>query len=239
MNRMLLPLVVGLFTAACGARITEPTVQPETEVKQEASIASPTAAGPSSIERVVPLPTSIPIPTLPALISEPDEEEKSSAEASIVMADLGPLAALEDNLATGQPAPDLDIYALGDWTFNLSAQRGNYVLLYPTIVGCGDCVFTLAQLAAAYPEAGAENLKVVIIDLFPEDIPEIWLEFVDLYPDLGFIWGVVTSTDFVIDYEIRSLGTILVVDPEGRLVFRRNYPLAEDEFRQLFDLLIG
>ena len=235
MIKFLLPLLLALITGACGASVAAPSIQPEIEVKQEAAI-EPTAK--SSVEEATPEPTAIPVPTLPAVIYEPEKEE-NLADTSIVAANLGPLAALEDNLATGLPAPDLDIRALGNWTFNLSEQRGSYVLLYPTVVGCGDCVFTLAQLAAAYSEVGAEDLTVVIIDIFAGDIPEIWLEFVDQYSDMEFIWGVVNSTDFVIDYEIRSLGTILVVDPEGRLVYRRNYPLAEDEFRQLFDLLMG
>jgi len=238
MTRIFPTLLIGFLAAACGARNVAPAVQPEIEVMREAATEKPAAIEPSSTEQVTPERTAIPTATIPVAISV-SEEVENTADASIVNANLGPLAALDDNLATGQPAPDLDISALGGLTFNLAAQRGSYVLLYPTVVGCGDCVFTLAQLAAAYPEVGAENLTVVIIDIFAGDIPEIWLEFVDQYADMGFIWGVVNSTDFVIDYEIRSLGTILVVDPEGRLVYRRNYPLAEDEFRQLFDLLIG
>ena len=235
MNRFLLLTLVALFAAACGAVLGESPTELVVEAQQEAAFTDPAAAKP---EEMVPQPTAILIPTLPALVSS-SEDDQEIAELPFVGADLGPLAAMEDNLATGQTAADFDVRALGGSTFNLSAQRGSYVLLYPTVVGCGDCVFTLSQLAAAYPEAGAENLKVVIIDLFPEDVPEIWLEFVDLYSDLGFIWSVVNTTDFVIDYEIRSLGTVLVVDPQGKLVYRRNYPLVEDEFRQLFDLLKG
>lgn len=180
-------------------------------------------------------PTPVDLPTLPPPVVASDEPAPT-AEGALV-ADVGVFATMPENVATGQSAPDFSARALGQRTFELSAARGSYVLIYPTVIGCGDCVFTMSQLAAAYPDHAGANLEVVLLNLYPEDVPESWSGFVELYPELGAVWAVVDSIDFVVDYEVRSLGTMLLVDPEGRLVYRRNFPLVEDEFRELFALV--
>lgn len=156
-----------------------------------------------------------------------------------VSTNIGVFAELPGNQATGELAPDFDGRALRNWNFSLSALRGSYVLLVPTAIGCGDCVFTLNQLAAAYPDYRDANLQLVILNLYPDDVPESWGPFAAAYVGLDAIWGVVNSGGFVVDYDIRSLGTVLLVDPAGKLVFRSDFSLVEEEFRRLFALITG
>lgn len=200
----------------------------------------PAPTAPSEVQPPAPTasPTTLPTaaPTRPPTATPPPPT--ATPDPALAQA-LGPFAGLFDNQATGAPAPDFSARVLGGWTFVLSAQRGSWVLVIPTVVGCGDCVFTMQELAQAYPEFQGRGLQVVLLNLYPQDVPESWNFFVDLYPEQDFLWAVVDSPDFVVDYNIQTLGTSLLIDPEGRLVFRQEYPLLADEFRQLFALALA
>jgi hypothetical protein len=91
-------------------------------------------------------------------------------------------------------------------------------------------------MTGAYPDYRGRGLKVVILNLYPDDTPETWQPFADYFAEPEFLWGVVSLTSFVVDYNLISSGATLLVDPEGNLVFRSDYPLVADGFRQLFDL---
>ncbi len=250
MKPILSALVLVLMATTCDSHFQpsgdaanpEVQVQAPPEEEYQASEVSQAgnvpASGPTSIPNEIILsPTAPPIPTLLAPVVVSDEPE--APEDPVVAADIGVFATMPDNIATGQAAPDFDVRALENRTFTLSASRGSYVLVFPTVIGCGDCVFTMGQLAAAYSDYQDANLKLVLLNIYPEDVPETWGEYIDLYPELDAIWAVINGIDFVVDYEVRSLGTILLIDPDGRLVYRRNYSLGEEEFRQLFSLIIS
>ena len=240
-------LVLVLVATACSSRflpvgdVPEPAAQlrAQPEVEGQALEVSPAESGfsgsPSSTpDEIVLSPTPVPVAPQPVPDFVGQEVEEPADPA--VLAEIGVFAEMRDNLASGDLAPDFEVRAIGNWTFSLSAQRGSYVLVVPTAIGCGECVFTMNQLAAAYPDYRDKNLQLVLINMYPEDEPKSWDAYVEAYPDLGAVWGVVSSVNFVVDYDIRSLGTILLVDPEGKLVFRSDFPLIEEELRQLFDL---
>lgn len=178
---------------------------------------SPTAAAPQTREPTA-APTVAVAPSAPASIAR--------------------IVALPGNLATGEPAPDFTARVLGGDTFRLSAQRGSPVLLLPTVVGCGDCIFALREISVAYSDFRGRGLKAVILSLYPDDTPTTWQEYADYFAEPEFIWGVVDSTDFARQYNITTLGTTLLVDRGGRVVFRSEYPLFADGFRRLFDLVL-
>lgn len=181
------------------------------------------------------LPTPPPIGPLPTSpfdgLNEPTLENPDTQNL------IGAFASLSDNTATGVLAADFSANMLGEWTFTLAAQRGSFVLIYPTVIGCADCVFTMDQIAQAYPEFQDSDILVVMLNLYPDDVAERWQSFIDLYPGLDFQWGVVDSLEFVINYDLYSLGTVLLINPDGNLVFQNKYPLTADQFRQLFTLV--
>ena len=237
LKRLTVPLTVAFLAAACSSRL--PTIPETIDDSVEAGniVAEDSAVDLNLATETAPPPDPTPAPIEPTLA--PTQEQENSADSATEVAthaEIGVFAEMRDNLAGGEQAPDFEIRALGNSTFSLSAQRGAYVLVVPTAIGCGECVFTMNQLAASYPDYRDSNLKLVLINMYPDDVPESWDAYVEAYPDLGAIWGVVSSVDFVVDYDIRSLGTILLVDPEGKLVFRSDRPLIEDELHQLFGL---
>ncbi len=213
MNKVMVPLALaGLLLAACALPSTATPVAPTV---------TPAPMRPSDTPQ--PSPTAAPIlePTL-----TPETRPASFAD----------FAALSGNLATGEPAPDLTARVLGVGAFTLSKQRGSFILLIPTVVGCGDCILTLQEIAKVYPDYRGQGLKVIMLNLYPDDVPESWQEYMGLVNEPEFLWGVVDSIDFVIQYNITTPGTLLLVDRDGNLVFRSNTPIRADDFRRLFDL---
>ncbi|MFQ5408961.1 MAG: hypothetical protein ACE5FI_11160 [Anaerolineales bacterium] len=211
------------------------------------------AATPLASETAETVVVEIPSP-LPA-VSEPTEAvtpavvaPTATAEALPAMEDspagsaqgaaLSAFADFPGNLAQGEPAPDFEARVMGGAPFVLSAQDG-YVLLIPTVVGCADCLFNMQEISTAYPDYRESNIAVVLLNLYPDDEPDSWQQYAELIPESAFLWAVVNSTDFFTDYNIQTLGTTLLISPEQRVVFRSEYPVFADGFRQVFDLALA
>ncbi len=231
MKRLAILFALALIVSACAGQPVTPTAPPPTPVVE--AMLPPTVA---------PTPTTLPPTVAPTPTPEPTAIPTVAPTLAVLPPTVGPgvtvtsFADLPGNVANGETAPDFTARILGGSKFTLSKQRGSPVLLFPTVVGCGDCIFVMQEMTAAYPDYRGRGLKVVILNLYPEDVPETWQPFADYFAEPEFTWGVVNSTDFVVQYNITSLGTTMLVDPEGSLVFRREFPLLADEFRQLFDL---
>lgn len=144
--------------------------------------------------------------------------------------------AVPGNIATGKLAPDFAIHTLGDETMNLSDWRGQYILLLPTTPGCGECMLHINMLEAVYPDFRGQGIQVVLLDLTPENNPGYWEFLANNINEPEYVWGTATSTDFVLNYEIKTLGTILLIDPDGRIVYRSEKVQPSAVYRQLFEL---
>ena len=229
MKQLTLLCVLVAVASACTSEpdvAALPTTQPAT-----ASIAAPTSPATAAN-----LPTPNREPSLSPTLAPATVASTSTPgpEVPILPASF---ADFPGNQATGELAPDFTARAMGGVVFTLSEQRGVPVLVLPTVIGCADCVFSLTEIAIAYQDFRDTEITVVVLNLYPDDTPGSWQNFVDLIGEPGFVWSVVSSTDFVIDYNITTLGTTLLIDANGRLVFRREYPLQADEFRRLFTLV--
>lgn len=208
--------ILALVVAACAV---QPAATGQPGVASSTVALSPTPLPPT------PEPTAVPTLAISSLLA--------GAEAPLSVASF---ADIPNNVATSETAPDFSARIMDGTAFNLATQRGSPVLLLPTVSGCGDCIRALEAIAEAYADYRGRELKVVALDLFPEDSPDVWREFASYIGEPEFLWGVVDSADFAVDYHITTLGTTLLVDPVGKVVFRINHPAPADTYRQVFDL---
>lgn len=153
------------------------------------------------------------------------------------------IADFPGNLAQGELAADFSARLIDGSLFTLSEYGDRYLLLFPTVVGCGECIFGINAIALALePFLDIETdgiFQVLVMDLYPGGDPSDWEYFAEAYPHPNIIWGVVASDLFAVDYEIFTLGSIFLVDPEGKIVFRSEYSLAPYQFEKLFALILG
>lgn len=78
-----------------------------------------------------------------------------------------------------------------------------------------------------------------MLDLYPENNPGYWEFLAGGFPEPEYIWGVVATDNFVVEYEITTLGTIMLIDPNGDVVYRSEKLIPPDALRQLFEIAIS
>lgn len=96
-------------------------------------------------------------------------------------------------------------------------------------------MFSLNLLKQATPARGG-NLNVLVLDIYQPDQPEYWQTYADYFGNQDYLWSVVDTNTFIEDYEIFGLGSFLVIDPHGKLVFRSDFPPRMEYISHMFTL---
>jgi len=153
------------------------------------------------------------------------------------------MADFPGNLAQGELAPDFSARLIDGSLFTFSEYGERYLLLFPTVVGCGECIFGINSMSLALEPflelSPGESFQILVMDLYPGGDPLAWEYFAETYPHPNIIWGVVASDLFAVDYEILTLGSIFLINPQGIIIFRSEYSLAPYQFEKLFALILG
>lgn len=227
-------IILGIGIIALSACTTETAVSPTPTLPPPAVAPSATANTPRIDPSATMLPptatlppTAIPSPTPVSPTPEPTATPEPTG-----------FAAVPSNVANGETAVDFNIHTLSGETIALSDLRSGYVLLLPTVPGCGACMVNLNILDAVYPDFRGQGIQVILLDLYPENNPGYWEFLANQFREPEYIWGVVDTENFVVDYEITTLGTIILIDPDGNVVYRSENLIPTDAFRQLFEVTV-
>lgn len=140
------------------------------------------------------------------------------------------------NRATGQLAADFTARLLGGSTFVLSKELGNYLLVLPTSFGCGECTYSLYLLSEKAKPKDPDSMNILVLDIYIPNLPEYWQSYADGINQPNYRWAVLDTPTFMEDYDIYGLGTFLVIDPDGRLVFQSDSPPPLELIRHLYTL---
>jgi hypothetical protein len=211
-----------------------------TNVPDPTVFSSPTLPTPlvTEIARVEPSATAVPPTVTPpptATITPSPTPIPPTPEPTNTPTPAG-FTAIPDNKANGETAVDFNINTIDGKTIALSELQGSFVLLLPTVPGCGECMINLNLLDIIYPDFRGQGVQVLLLDLYPENNPGYWEFLAGNFREPEYIWGVVDTNDFVIDYEITTLGTIMMIDPDGKVVYRSDNLIGRTAFRQLFEV---
>ena len=128
----------------------------------------------------------------------------------------------------GEPAPDLEAVALDGGEVSLAALRGRPVLLNLWATWCIPCIAEMPELVALHERFSPEGLMMVGLNLDQADAAErvrafvaerqlpfaVWLD-----PEMG-AYGAL---------RVKGLPVTLVVDREGRIVWRRDGTIEADD----------
>lgn len=182
-NRFVFMSIFGLMLAACNSALAEESLlAPFVGVTPTATTASSTMA---------------------TLTGYPLLGSSESPTPFIVTS----FADLPGNEASGEIAKDFSADLVGGGKFSLLEQGEDYILVFPTVIGCSGCLFAINEIAIANEAYKDSGLKVLILDLWVDDEIDNWQYFADLVDQPNFLWGVVTSESFAADYNILGLGT--------------------------------
>jgi hypothetical protein len=139
------------------------------------------------------------------------------------------------NLADGSEHVTFRAVLMDRGPVSAADWQGSYLLLIPSVAGCGECMVNLYELTQVYSDYKDANVQVAFLSIYPGDTPDVWRPLAENFPDLSIQWGTI-DPNFVVDYNVQGLGTVLMIDPQGRLVFRSNSPLQAVSYRQLLAL---
>jgi peroxiredoxin len=133
-------------------------------------------------------------------------------------------------------APDFTVPTLAGTTFHLSAQRGHVVVLYFMATGCAGCEpgsFDLAQTLASAKIRGAEALA---IDVNGSDHPadlQAFVQSLGVPTSAPIQWGIDTTGAIASAYNVQTLETTVVIDPQGHVAYRSDGSIPSKQLTQI------
>ena len=209
------------------------------------------------IEPAVPIPKAVPEPSITQVASPTPLARFDPTDPELIFGDgvietsplfqrlhpetLVPVVSIEElphNIATGATAPEFEAYLTEGGVFNIVDDQEGPILVIPTALGCAECIVNLRNLAKVYPDYSGLGLRVLVLDIVLGNDPKTWERFAVYLNEPEILWGVVSSSQFSIDYDIFSLGTVMLIDSDTNLVFRNDDLMTTDGFRQLLELAV-
>jgi peroxiredoxin len=154
--------------------------------------------------------------------------DTASAQAAEVASQAnapGPDVPLLDTVGTklGEIAPDFTAPTLDGGTFTLTEQRGQPTIVFFMAYWCGTCVPEGQALAQLEQEYG-DNLSIVALDVDPSSTPETLTRFKEMADNGEFAWAFDTGQKVTAAYEVAALDTTLILDREGHVIYKDQWP---------------
>lgn len=144
-----------------------------------------------------------------------------------------PFSSSESSEAIGQSAPDFSLNDAEGRTVHLSALRGKPVLLYFSAAWCITCRPETRNLAQFY-EKYRDQLQIIWISFDPfNDSVEDLREHRRLYGHPDFRYVLDSRMNPVAHrYRVRERGTMLLLSPQGEILFRGVRSVGDPKFIQ-------
>ena len=127
----------------------------------------------------------------------------------------------------GAPAPDFSVPTLDGRMFTLSRALGESkpVVLFFMAYWCGTCVPEARALARLHARYG-DQVVIVALDVDPTSTPEDLAAFREAAGNPDYIWAFDRDNTVALAYRVTRLDTTVIIDPQGRIVFRDEVPTS-------------
>jgi thiol-disulfide isomerase/thioredoxin len=119
----------------------------------------------------------------------------------------------------GEIAPDFTVPTLDGGTYTLADQRGKPTIVFFMAYWCGTCIPEAQALARLQQEYG-DRISIIALDVDPTSTPEALARFKQAADDGPYTWAFDTDQRVTQVYEVRSLDTTVILDADGRVVYR-------------------
>lgn len=132
---------------------------------------------------------------------------------------------LLDTVGTGlgEIAPDFSVPTLDGGTFTLAEQRGKPTIVFFMAYWCGTCVPEGRALAQLQREYG-DKISIVALDVDPSSTPDALTRFKEMADNGPFTWAFDTGQKVTAAYEVAALDTTLILDREGHVIYKDQWP---------------
>lgn len=150
------------------------------------------------------------------------ESQPAQAEAALpVQSEVAAVGTVGTEV--GDIAPDFTVSTISDNTFTLSNGQGKPTIMLFMAYWCGTCLGEARALTQLQQEYG-DQLNIMAIDVDPSSTPELLGQFKSAAGDGNYIWAIDTGQKVTTAYQVTTLDTTLILDAQGRVVYRDQYP---------------
>jgi peroxiredoxin len=188
--------------------------------------------------------TAIPGPAAPAP-SGPAPGGGSAVTSELGTGDRAEALALGRRMvrpvAQRDPAPQVRVQtaAFGDGTvFDLSAQRGNVVVLYFTAAWCPTCTAETRALARIQEAHAAHGVRILALDVDWTETEDDLEAYRGKYGNGRHLWAMDEDLTVAQAYGIRSLGSTVFIDREGRVAYSDSLQTSYETLNAVIEALL-
>jgi thiol-disulfide isomerase/thioredoxin len=122
---------------------------------------------------------------------------------------------------------------------SLLGNEGQITVLYTMGYWCGSCVPGAQTLARLQPEYAPRGVRFVAVDVTSNVVAADLAPFLQAVGDNQLTWAMDSAGQFVRAYQINSLDTALILDREGREIYRNFQSSSDTEIRAALDRLLA
>ncbi|MCH7662547.1 MAG: TlpA family protein disulfide reductase [Chloroflexi bacterium] len=133
----------------------------------------------------------------------------------------------------GEIAPDFTLPTLDGSTFTLSAQQGKPTIIFFMAYWCGTCI-PEAQVLVRLNEEYGNAINIIAIDIDTSSSVDSLNQFKRASGDGAYTWAFDLDQVVTNSYFVRALDTTLILDSDGYVVFRDEWP---SDYRTLKNVL--
>lgn len=152
----------------------------------------------------------------PSLLKSPADATSQSTGSQVALTG-------KQGGAVGDVVPDFDIPTLDGKRFAINKAHGTPTLLFFMAYWCGTCVPEARALAQIHREYG-DSLTIVAVDVDPSSSPKALSQFKEASGNGEYIWAFDEGQRLARALGIRSLDTTLIIDGNGVVVYRDEFP---------------
>lgn len=133
-------------------------------------------------------------------------------------------------------APDFSVPTLDGNTFTLSEKRGNPTVIFFMAYWCGSCIPEGTALGQIIQEYG-NKVSIVAINIDPSATWDTINQFKQAAGNGAFAWAWDTDQKVTTAYQVTALDTTLILDREGRVVYRDELPTQYETLKSELEKL--
>jgi thiol-disulfide isomerase/thioredoxin len=123
----------------------------------------------------------------------------------------------------GEVAPTVSLISLDGSAVTVPDSSRQATILFSMAYWCGSCIPEGRALARLGREYG-DTVRIVAVDIDPSSTPELLQDWIDYVGENNLTWTFDSDGNFMRRYGIRALDTTIILDGQGREVYRDAYP---------------
>jgi peroxiredoxin len=143
----------------------------------------------------------------------------------------------KSGVEVGDIASDFTVPTLDGAKFTLSEGRGKPTIVFFTAYWCSDCFPKAQKLGQLYQEYSG-RVNIIALDIDPTSTLELLGQFKQAAGNGPFVWAFDSDSKVATAYQVTSTGTTIIIDREGRIVYRGGFPTSYDVLKGELEKLI-